>query len=416
MNWINFFFYVIVLNSLTGTVAYLLCKLLALVAKKYNAIRIIYPLYRLVLLFYIVPLGYIYIRCKCFVRFGANTLGDGFLGNQVIYEVMQCCLLIWFSGMLCVGLHYLKKWKKYRWICRKNIPFHGEEYRAVLQKLYPGKNWKKVRFCTNYTIDSPCVMGVFHHVIVFKALNYPMKDIELVLMHEGTHIVRRDNLGKKLALLIVLVNWFNPILRLYLDDLDAWGDISCDIHVCSHFLGGHARKYFDLLLRFSQEENRSEQLPAFVSQLNSEQSLGKRVEYMIRWQEADISDADDLEEYVIPADQVDEEKWNNAIVYDDELLDPLSVQKNFDWKIPGNNFVRSGAFIKKAGSTIVVSCYVYDDRYHHVGIRRPDGSMLYVNGMHQVTKTFNCETTGTYYVYVENMRSKEIRAAGYFIK
>ena len=70
----------------------------------------------------------------------------------------------------------------------------------------------------------------------------------------------------------------------------------------------------------------------------------------------------------------------------------------------------------KAGSTIVVSCYVYDDRYHHVGIRRPDGSMLYVNGMHQVTKTFNCETTGTYYVYVENMRSKQIRAAGYFIK
>lgn len=40
MNWINFFFYVIVLNSLTGTVAYLLCKLLALVAKRYNAIRI----------------------------------------------------------------------------------------------------------------------------------------------------------------------------------------------------------------------------------------------------------------------------------------------------------------------------------------------------------------------------------------
>ena len=430
MNWINFFFYVIVLNSLTGTVAYLLCKLLALVAKKYNAIWIIYPLYRLGLLFYILPLGYIYIRCKCFVRFGANTLGDGFLGNQVIYEVMQCCLLIWFSGMLFVGLHYLKK-------------------------------WKKVRFCTNYTIDSPCVMGVFHHVIVFKALNYPMKDIELVLMHEGTHIVRRDNLGKKLALLIVLVNWFNPILRLYLDDLDAWGDISCDIHVCSHFLGGHARKYFDLLLRFSQEENRSEQLPAFVSQLNSEQSLGKRVEYMIRWQKAgkktgvsvllalalvigssvtafasstqvalqqddiyretrvqetDVTETEDLEEYVIPADQVDEEKWNNAIVYDDELLDPLSVQKNFDWKIPGNRFVRSGAFIKKAGSTIVVSCYVYDDRYHHVGIRRPDGSMLYVNGMHQVTKTFNCETTGTYYVYVENMRSKEIRAAGYFIK
>lgn len=344
---------------------------------------------------------------------------------------------------------------------QEKYSFSRRRISCSLAKAISREKLEKVRFCTNYTIDSPCVMGIFHHMIAFKALNYPMKDIELVLMHEGTHIVRRDNLGKKLALLIVLVNWFNPILRLYLDDLDAWSDISCDIHVCRHFLGGHARKYFDLLLRFSQEGKRSEQLPAFVSQLNSEQSLGKRVEYMIRWQkagkktgvsvllalalvigssvtafassaqvveqqndmyretrvqEADISDADDLEEYVIPADQVDEEKWDNAIVYDDALLEPLSVQKNFDWKVPGNNFARSGAFIKKAGSTIVVSCYVYDDRYHHVGIRRPDGSMLYVNGMHQVTKTFNCETTGTYYVYVENMRSKQIRAAGYFIK
>ena len=49
------------------------------------------------------------------------------------------------------------------------------------------------------------------------------------------------------------------------------GDISCDIHVCSRFLGGHARKYFDLLWRFSQmEEQYSENLPAFVSKLNKE--------------------------------------------------------------------------------------------------------------------------------------------------
>lgn len=52
---------------------------------------------------------------------------------------MQCCLLIWFSGMFFVSLHYMKKWKKYRWICRKNIPFHGDEYRAVLQSYIQGK-------------------------------------------------------------------------------------------------------------------------------------------------------------------------------------------------------------------------------------------------------------------------------------
>ena len=112
-----------------------------------------------------------------------------------------------------------------------------------------------------------------------------MEDIELVLMHEGTHIVRWDNLGKKIALIIVLVNWFNPILH-FIWMTRCVGDISCDIHVCSSFLGGHARKYFDLLLRFSQEEKTFLKITCFVSQLNSEQSLGKRVEYMIRWQKA----------------------------------------------------------------------------------------------------------------------------------
>ena len=79
MNWINFFFYVIVLNSLTGTVAYLLCKLLALVAKKYNAIRIIYPLYRL---------GYC---CFIFCRWDIS-ISD----VSVLYDLVQILLAMDF--------------------------------------------------------------------------------------------------------------------------------------------------------------------------------------------------------------------------------------------------------------------------------------------------------------------------------
>ena len=120
--------------------------------------------------------------------------------------------------------------------------------------------------------------------------------------------------------------------------------------------------------------------------------------------------------YVIPADQVDEEKWNNAIVMGEEDIEPLSVQKNFDWKIPGNKFARSAGFIKKKGTSVSISCYIYSDRYHRVGIRRPDGSMLYMNGMHNVSGTFPCQSTGTYYVFVENLISTQIRAAGYYVK
>lgn len=125
---------------------------------------------------------------------------------------------------------------------------------------------------------------------------------------------------------------------------------------------------------------------------------------------------DELEEYVIPADEVDEEKWENAVVYEEEGIEPLTVQKYFDWNVPVDEFVRSTAFIKRAGTEIAVSCYIYSEAYHRVGIRRPDGSMLCVNGKHQVSKTFSCETYGTYYVFVENMGSVDIRAAGYYVK
>ena len=344
---------------------------------------------------------------------------------------------------------------------KNNMPFRADEYRAMLSRMYPHRNWKRTQFCTNFLTRSPVVVGKFSPVIIIPERKYSEFQIQVILMHEGMHIVRLDNLAKQISSVLIYINWFNPYLKSYTKELDEWADIACDISVCKRFLGGNSKEYY-IALMAAKTSGHSVVNP-FVSHLNkSNESIKRRMMYMKKWKDSrskrfvsailmatlimgssvtafaassQVADQQDnvycetrevdvkevytdsnLDVVEIPADQVDEEKWNNAIVYDDELLDPLSVQKNFDWKIPGNNFVRSGAFIKKAGSTIVVSCYVYDDRYHHVGIRRPDGSMLYVNGMHQVTKTFNCETTGTYYVYVENMRSKEIRAAGYFIK
>lgn len=94
----------------------------------------------------------------------------------------------------------------------------------------------------------------------------------------------------------------------------------------------------------------------------------------------------------------------------------MTVQKNFTWTVPADNFARSAGFIKQKGGQIIVCCYLYSELNHRVGIRRPDGSQLYVIGTHQVTATFPCEKTGTYYVYVENMGRVDIKASGYYIR
>ena len=308
---------------------------------------------------------------------------------------------------------------------QNNIPFRADWHRETLKRMYPHKNWKRVRFCTNFMMKSPVVSGVFTQTVIFPECKYSKPEMQVILMHEGMHIVRFDNLVKMIILAITYIDWFNPLLDPYLKEMDKWADISCDISVCNKFLGGKTKLYFDVLI--NARDPRRVSMPAFVSQLNSKESIERRVNYMIQWKrsggkklvsallmatmiagssvtafaasgqvatqqndlyretrdlESTIETNSDtgLEQYVLPADQVDEEKWENAIVYDESLLDPLTVQKNFSWTVPPDNFVQKG-------SSIVVSCYIYSDLNHWVGIRRPDGSMLYVIGTHQVAST-----------------------------
>lgn len=465
MSWINFFFFVIILNTVTGTVAYLLCKLLTRIAEKAGAIRVIYPMYRLVMIFYTIPFGWIYIYIKCNRVYGSYGIGDSFFGTPIIFWIKQIALIVWLIGMVCVIVRKLKdsyeERKAHELKMKNNMPFRADEYRAMLSRMYPHRNWKRTQFCTNFLTRSPVVVGKFSPVIIIPERKYSEFQIQVILMHEGMHIVRLDNLAKQISSVLIYINWFNPYLKSYTKELDEWADIACDISVCKRFLGGNSKEYY-IALMAAKTSGHSVVNP-FVSHLNkSNESIKRRMMYMKKWKDSrskrfvsailmatlimgssvtafaassqvagtqnDVyretceseQNASDFESsteiHMIPADQVDEEKWNEAVVYEEDLLEPLTVQKNFTWTVPADNFARSAGFIKQKGGQIVVSCYLYSELNHRVGIRRPDGSQLYVIGTHQVTATFPCEKTGTYYVYVENMGRVDIKASGYYIR
>lgn len=465
MSWINFFFFVIILNTVTGTVAYLLCKLLTWIAEKAGAIRVIYPMYRLVLIFYTLPFGWIYICIKCNQVYGSYGIGDSFFGTSIIFWIIQIALIVWLIGMVWVIVRKLKdsygERKAHELKMKNNMPFRADEYRAMLSRMYPHRNWKRIQFCTNFLTRSPVVVGKLFPVIIIPERKYSEFQIQVILMHEGMHIVRLDNLAKRISSVLIYINWFNPYLKSYTKELDEWADIACDISVCKRFLGGNSKEYY-IALMAAKTSGHSVVNP-FVSHLNkSNESIKRRMMYMKKRKDSrskrfvsailmatlimgssvtafaassQVADQQDdvyretceseqnasyfessTEIHMIPADQVDEEKWNEAVVYEEDLLEPLTVQKHFTWTIPAEKFARSAGFIKQKGGQIVVSCYLYSELNHRVGIRRPDGSQLYVLGTHQVAATFPCEKTGTYYVYVENMGRVDIKASGYYIR
>lgn len=102
-------------------------------------------------------------------------------------------------------------------------------------------------------VISPAVYGVIRPKIILP-VSYMDKDIELVLLHEKTHIRRADNLWRMLAFFIVAVHWFNPLcwvfLKAFLENLE----LACDECVLLKLGDNRAKEYALSLLESRQSK------------------------------------------------------------------------------------------------------------------------------------------------------------------
>ena len=98
---------------------------------------------------------------------------------------------------------------------------------------------------------SPAVYGIIKPRIILP-VSYKDMDIELIILHEKTHIRRADNLWRVLAFLIAAAHWFNPLcwifLKLFLEDLE----LACDERVLVKTGDARAKEYALSLLESKQ--------------------------------------------------------------------------------------------------------------------------------------------------------------------
>lgn len=99
-------------------------------------------------------------------------------------------------------------------------------------------------------IDTAFVLGVFRPRIYLPS-GLPPEEREYILLHEQTHIRRRDPLWKLLGFLALCVHWFNPLVWLALRCAERDMELSCDEAVLSR-LGPEIRQFYAAsLLRLS---------------------------------------------------------------------------------------------------------------------------------------------------------------------
>lgn len=100
-------------------------------------------------------------------------------------------------------------------------------------------------------IISPAVYGIVKPKIILPA-SYKDRDVDLVILHENTHIRSFDNLWRMIAFVIVAVHWFNPLCWLFLKEFLADLELSCDERVLTKIGSDRAKDYASSLLESRQ--------------------------------------------------------------------------------------------------------------------------------------------------------------------
>jgi beta-lactamase regulating signal transducer with metallopeptidase domain len=97
--------------------------------------------------------------------------------------------------------------------------------------------------------EAPFVFGMFRPVICLPPCDEAKKN--MILLHERTHIARRDHILKPAAFIILSVYWFNPLVWLAYHLLCRDIEMACDEAVIQKMARNERSDYAQILLEYA---------------------------------------------------------------------------------------------------------------------------------------------------------------------
>jgi len=107
-------------------------------------------------------------------------------------------------------------------------------------------------------IKSPMITGIFKPVITIPKMDYNENKLEMIFTHELIHYKRKDLVVKIIALIVNVINWFNPISYIIRNSINVTCELSLDEQLVKN-LDKSKRKYYGetILELIEYSQNRS---------------------------------------------------------------------------------------------------------------------------------------------------------------
>lgn len=169
--------------------------------------------------------------------------------NDKIFNVTKIVPYIWcIIGMLLlisnlcnyiIFLHNLKK---------SYIKKDNNKINVIIEKLCNEMNIKKISYEISEIVTTPITVGFFKKKIIFSKEILNNREYELILKHELFHIKNKDIEYKFLLLILNCVYWFNPIIYMFINQIDEILELNCDEFVIQGKKKSCRIEYAEILL------------------------------------------------------------------------------------------------------------------------------------------------------------------------
>ena len=293
-----------VILSVTGSVGYILLKLLAAVSGnrlsqswRYHGIvavslLFVLPVYKL---WEFIPVPY--SVSPPVISFGGGVepaflpgspAGVDMLTPQPLPTagidwgtVLERAAVLWL--WVAVSLVLWNVWRLLRY--RRLIEQAGNKVNSRLQQIAVEEArlagiGGDVRLLASPLAQSPMLVGFFRPTILLPSEHLPDGNARFILAHELTHFRRKDLWKKLLFLMVRCAHWFNPIVYLLNRDFSRWLETSCDEQVVSS-LDRDQRKEYGRLLIDCAPASRYAGPKLYVSLASCRYKLKRRISIML---------------------------------------------------------------------------------------------------------------------------------------
>jgi beta-lactamase regulating signal transducer with metallopeptidase domain len=174
-------------------------------------------------------------------------------------RLLNSALVIWCVGALLLLFRLLVGFMSTRWLTRGAVQFKDAQLTELFSSLLAELQLKgKVRLLRSERTLMPIVCGVLRPTVLLPASadEWSEERRKMVLLHELTHVTRRDCLTQMLAQTACALYWFNPFVWHAARQLRVERERACDDYVLS--IGTKPSDYAHHLLeiaRYLQEHS-----------------------------------------------------------------------------------------------------------------------------------------------------------------